>query len=133
MILKKSINKITPPLSPTTINLLITINQNHQLTQLIIQLQKIPKLHKTKILTTYNNKHINIINTIFNTLPTLFNTFKFDKKNIKPLLLTNNSNKYPNLFSTIQHKQQNIIKTIYLTLSNHTHLFKFTTKNIINF
>ncbi len=62
-------------------NLLMAIGQNHQLTQLMIQLQKMPELHRTEMLTAYKNSgHMNVINTIFNALPTLFNTFKFDKK-----------------------------------------------------
>ncbi|MGQ7189234.1 hypothetical protein ACUODJ_43630, partial [Escherichia sp. HC-CC] len=70
-------------------------------------------------MTAYNSGHMNVINTIFNALPTLFNTFKFDKKNMKPLLLANNSNEYPGLFSAIQHKQQNVVETVYLALSDH--------------
>lgn len=30
---------------------------------------------------------------------------------MKPLLLANNSNEYPGLFSAIQHKQQNVVET----------------------
>lgn len=80
LMLKGSVNEITPPLSPATMNLLMAIGQNHQLTQLMIQLQKMPELHRTEMLTAYNSGHMNVINTIFNALPTLFNTFKFDKK-----------------------------------------------------
>ena len=85
--LKGSVDEITPPLSPATMNLLMAIGQNHQLTQLMIQLQKMPELHRTEMLTTYNSGHMNVINTIFNALPTLFNTFKFDKKNMKILIM----------------------------------------------
>ena len=112
LMLKGSVDEITPPLSPATMNLLMAIGQNHQLTQLMIQLQKMPELHRTEMLTAYNSGHMNVINTIFNALPTLFNTFKFDKKNMKPLLLANNSNEYPGLFSAIQHKQQNVVTSI---------------------
>lgn len=104
-----------------------------QLTQLMIQLQKMPELHRTEMLTAYNSGHMNVINTIFNALPTLFNTFKFDKKNMKPLLLANNSNEYPGLFSAIQHKQQNVVETVYLALSNHARLFGFTAEDIMDF
>lgn len=31
---------------------------------------------------------------------------------MKPLLLANNSNEYPGLFSAIQHKQQNVVETV---------------------
>ncbi len=58
----------------------MAIGQNHQLTQLMIQLQKMPELHRTEMLTAYN--HINlpglylainygnadIVETIFNSL-----------------------------------------------------------------
>ncbi|EIB8276658.1 ShET2/EspL2 family type III secretion system effector toxin [Escherichia coli] len=47
-------------------NLLMAIGQNHQLTQLMIQLQKMPELHRTEMLTAYNSGHMNVINTIFN-------------------------------------------------------------------
>ncbi|MEJ9588505.1 hypothetical protein R1C39_23800, partial [Escherichia coli] len=80
-----------------------------------------------------NSGHMNVINTIFNALPTLFNTFKFDKKNMKPLLLANNSNEYPGLFSAIQHKQQNVVETVYLALSDHARLFGFTAEDIMDF
>ncbi|MGC6746087.1 ShET2/EspL2 family type III secretion system effector toxin [Escherichia coli] len=63
--LKGSVDEITPPLSPATMNLLMAIGQNHQLTQLIIQLQKMPELHRTEMLTAYNSGHMNVINTIF--------------------------------------------------------------------
>ncbi|XNM48197.1 hypothetical protein ACLK17_25115 [Escherichia coli] len=36
-------------------NLLIAIGQSHRLTQLMIQLQKMPELHKTQMLTAYNS------------------------------------------------------------------------------
>lgn len=133
LMLKGSVDEITPPLSPATMNLLMAIGQNHQLTQLMIQLQKMPELHRTEMLTAYNSGHMNVINTIFNALPTLFNTFKFDKKNMKPLLLANNSNEYPGLFSAIQHKQQNVVETVYLALSNHARLFGFTAEDIMDF
>lgn len=42
---------------------------------------------------------------------------------MKPLLLANNSNEYPGLFSAIQHKQQNVVETVYLALSDHARLF----------
>lgn len=133
LMLKGSVDEITPPLSPATMNLLMAIGQNHQLTQLMIQLQKMPELHRTEMLTAYNSGHMNVINTIFNALPTLFNTFKFDKKNMKPLLLANNSNEYPGLFSAIQHKQQNVVETVYLALSDHARLFGFTAEDIMDF
>lgn len=133
LMLKGSVDEITLPLSPATMNLLMAIGQNHQLTQLMIQLQKMPELHRTEMLTAYNSGHMNVINTIFNALPTLFNTFKFDKKNMKPLLLANNSNEYPGLFSAIQHKQQNVVETVYLALSNHARLFGFTAEDIMDF
>ncbi|WP_375709263.1 ShET2/EspL2 family type III secretion system effector toxin, partial [Escherichia coli] len=54
LIVKGSVDEITPPLSPATMNLLMAIGQNHQLTQLMIQLQKMPELHRTEMLTAYN-------------------------------------------------------------------------------
>lgn len=52
---------------------------------------------------------------------------------MKPLLLANNSNEYPGLFSAIQHKQQNVVETVYLALSNHARLFGFTAEDIMDF
>lgn len=47
---------------------------------------------------------------------------------MKPLLLANNSNEYPGLFSAIQHKQQNVVETVYLALSDHAHLLDLLLK-----
>src|SRR5699024_12845740 len=63
LMLKGSMDEITPPLSPATMNLLMAIGQNHQLTQLMIQLQKMPELHRTEKMTAYNSGHMNVINT----------------------------------------------------------------------
>lgn len=52
---------------------------------------------------------------------------------MKPLLLANNSNEYPGLFSAIQHKQQNVVETVYLALSDHARLFGFTAEDIMDF
>lgn len=52
---------------------------------------------------------------------------------MKPLLLANNSNEYPGLFSAIQHKQQNVVEKVYLALSNHARLFGFTAEDIMDF
>ncbi len=52
---------------------------------------------------------------------------------MKPILLANNSNEYPGLFSAIQHKQQNVVETVYLALSNHARLFGFTAEDIMDF
>lgn len=61
-------------------NLLMAIGQNHQLTQLMIQLQKMPELHRTEMLTAYNSINLrglylainygnaDIVETIFNSL-----------------------------------------------------------------
>ncbi|MDW9204627.1 ShET2/EspL2 family type III secretion system effector toxin [Escherichia coli] len=132
LMLKGSVDEITPPLSPATMNLLMAIGQNHQLTQLMIQLQKMPELHRTEMLTAYNSGHMNVINTIFNALPTLLIRLN-SIKNMKPLLLANNSNEYPGLFSAIQHKQQNVVETVYLALSDHARLFGFTAEDIMDF
>ena len=51
---------------------------------------------------------------------------------MKPLLLANNSNEYPGLFSAIQHKQQNVVETVYLALSDHARLFGFTAEDIMD-
>lgn len=52
---------------------------------------------------------------------------------MKHLLLANNSNEYPGLFSAIQHKQQNVVETVYLALSDHARLFGFTAEDIMDF
>ncbi len=76
--------------------------------------------------------HMNVINTIFNALPTLFNTFKFDKK-MQPLSRQITLMNIPVLFSAIQHKQQNVVETVYLALSDHARLFGFTAEDIMDF
>lgn len=80
LMLKGSVDEITPPLSPATMNLLMAIGQNHQLKQLMIQLQKMPELHRTEMLTAYNSINLpglylainygnaDIVETIFNSL-----------------------------------------------------------------
>lgn len=61
-------------------NLLMAIGQNHQLTQLMTQLQKMQELHRTEMLTAYNSINLpglylainygnaDIVETIFNSL-----------------------------------------------------------------
>ncbi len=80
LMLKGTVDEITPPLSPATMNLLMAIGQNHQLKQLMIQLQKMPELHRTEMLTAYNSINLpglylainygnaDIVETIFNSL-----------------------------------------------------------------
>ena len=85
LMLKGSVDEITPPLSPATMNLLMAIGQNHQLTQLMIQLQKMPELHRTEMLTAYNSGHMNVINTILTHYPLCLIRLN-SIKNMKPLL-----------------------------------------------
>lgn len=104
LMLKGTVDEITPPLSPATMNLLMAIGQNHQLTQLMIQLQKMPELHRTEMLTAYNSINLtglylainygnaDIVETIFNSLSETGYEGLLSKKNLMHILEAKDKN-----------------------------------------
>ncbi len=85
-------------------NLLMAIGQNHQLTQLMIQLQKMPELHRTEMLTAYNSINLtglylainygnaDIVETIFNSLSETGYEGLLSKKNLMHILEAKDKN-----------------------------------------
>lgn len=124
LMLKGSVDEITPPLSPATMNLLMAIGQNHQLTQLMIQLQKMPELHRTEMLTAYNSINLpglylainygnaDIVETIFNSLSETGYEGLLSKKNLMHILEAKDKNGFSGLFLAISRKDKNVVTSI---------------------
>ncbi|EFV8870106.1 hypothetical protein GFJ78_21025 [Shigella dysenteriae] len=82
----------------------MAIGQNHQLTQLMIQLQKMPELHRTEMLTAYNSINLtglylainygnaDIVETIFNSLSETGYEGLLSKKNLMHILEAKDKN-----------------------------------------
>ncbi|WP_407907324.1 ShET2/EspL2 family type III secretion system effector toxin [Escherichia coli] len=124
LMLKGSVDEITPPLSPATMNLLMAIGQNHQLTQLMIQLQKMPELQITEMLTAYNstnhpglylaidNGNADIVETIFNSLSEPGYKGLLSKRNLMHILEAKDKNGFSGLFLAISLKDKNVVTSI---------------------
>lgn len=133
LVLGKSISRVAPPLSPTAVGLLVTVNRGRRLARLVVRLRGVPRLREARVLATCGDKRVGIVGAVFGTLPALFGAFGFSGGGVGPLLLTGGSGRCPNLFSTVRRGRRGIMRAICLTLSSRTHLFKFATRSVVSF